>query len=1370
MKKFLSSILTISIIISVLPANIAKAYIDNFNILDDYITDYYGSDSELTIPNQDEIYSSGSRIVPIHGISLEAFMYNENLTSVIIPDNIRSIGNNAFNGCTNLSSITMSENIQDIGYDAFKDTAFYNNKNNWENGALYIGNCLISADPSFSGEFEIKDGTQVIASNAFEGCYNITNITIPDSVRYIGKDAIKRYNFHYTFESNYDEDGFLYLNGWLLDVRGVFDPDSDKYIIPSDYTVKEGTKGIAGGAFTSYLDLTSITLPDGLTTICDSAFSGINTLTKVNFPDSLEIIGTDAFSGTGLTEIEIPRTVKIIEYNSFSWCDNLERVVFKEGVSTISYSAFSLCKNLKTLVIPKSVWRIGGSSFSWCDNLETIYYSGTTSTWISIFGTTLNPNIPYELSEADLIISYDVPSFTPTYVPVGINEVTVTCKGTAYAKYVLTNKNGTDVARKKVVYYSIDGSPKKSVRTDINGCVSIPVTNITESKDYDIVITGPDIQNITGTVKVTVEDLKFSSKYEASVITGKSVGIGAGVGAEVSEFEAESSLAEANAGGSKETIISVSQEYKNKKNNLKITAKRNSNTFADGKIGLFGKVDAVDIIGAEVNPLEISGKLTTGNFAAISLEFDDFDINNTDDLMTLGKFMFCVSSQQLGSNLLTNLLAEKLDVPINSYERGFKIAGDLGTAVGTFELKTPDGNDMGEVSLNSLNAKAVISNSTVTDSDFNPVEYTNSLKTEDGYSVVDFKMKNNGMSGGSSVFGTNNTIDDVAVTAKKDSDGTLTDLEYVMTDTQDNSIFWNKDTITKKAIISYSDSNAQNVAEQYDVLHDFTTGWRPLFAPWEWDTVSETMLNSYTSGIYNSTVEHLKGIDINLSAKIKVLANLGIQLGVSGIQGYEYNLENGIIEDNTVYVQAKNDIEKKVEEKFLGIEDLTSLALLSISDYVEDLLESAGEVLDDVSDKAVRLGQAVVKKADEEVTNFFVKISSIGETIMPVSILSIEDESSLYSTSSLATTIGNPYVVTVEDANGNIITDLSENPLILTLEYTDEQLHTAGVTNVNDLHIMYWDNDKCVYVNMGGEHNPDTKSLSLEITKPGQYILAVDNCPPAITEFKSSDSGITPEITATVSDMSGISDFIFKIDNTELVNTDNLEDYYDFTTGKFSYVTNELSDGTHTAKILAVDSLENTVEESIDFSVSRSVPIIKELSVPENLSDGSEINAVITDDNLTNVYLNLEYPDTNGNIKKDVVEMSGYENQYWTYLYDLPVGMNVKIWVSAYNSYGNSAESEIKEVYTSPLQLDITPNLDYNYVYVQVNDITGLEDSILVLAEYDSDGILLSTQMSDIESYMDIYTDTDTYKSIKIFVWNKNMKSLHEVVSYEKSE
>ncbi len=116
-----------------------------------------------------------------------AFRDCNSLTCVTVPNSVTNIDDYAFYGCSSLTSITMPDNITSLGFCAFNGTGYYNNPSNWENGVLYIDNCLVDEN-DVPQNYKINEGTRVIADYAFSGC-SLKSVTIPDSVTSIGKSA-----------------------------------------------------------------------------------------------------------------------------------------------------------------------------------------------------------------------------------------------------------------------------------------------------------------------------------------------------------------------------------------------------------------------------------------------------------------------------------------------------------------------------------------------------------------------------------------------------------------------------------------------------------------------------------------------------------------------------------------------------------------------------------------------------------------------------------------------------------------------------------------------------------------------------------------------------------------------------------------------------------------------------------------------------------------------------------------------------------------------------------------------------------------------------------------------------------------------------
>ena len=119
-------------------------------------------------------------------IRSSAFAYCENLTKVEIANGVETINELAFFECKKLESISLPDSIKSIGRMAFRDTAYYHNENNWQEGVLYIGKHLIEATHNVVS-CQVKDGTLTIAASAFFNHQKLKEIYIPESVTSVGK-------------------------------------------------------------------------------------------------------------------------------------------------------------------------------------------------------------------------------------------------------------------------------------------------------------------------------------------------------------------------------------------------------------------------------------------------------------------------------------------------------------------------------------------------------------------------------------------------------------------------------------------------------------------------------------------------------------------------------------------------------------------------------------------------------------------------------------------------------------------------------------------------------------------------------------------------------------------------------------------------------------------------------------------------------------------------------------------------------------------------------------------------------------------------------------------------------------------------------
>ncbi|HAP28787.1 MAG TPA: cell surface protein [Porphyromonadaceae bacterium] len=157
------------------------------------------------------------------------------------------------------------------------------------------------------------------------------------------------------------------------DVTAIGDSAFQDFYDLTSVTIPNSVTAIGASAFESCYSLTSVTIPNSVTTIGESAFYGCSDLTSVTIPNSVTTIGAFAFSEChSLTSITIPNSVTTIGALAFCYCDSLTSVTISNSVTTIEEATFSNCDHLTSVTIPNSVTTIGDSAFLACYHLTSV--------------------------------------------------------------------------------------------------------------------------------------------------------------------------------------------------------------------------------------------------------------------------------------------------------------------------------------------------------------------------------------------------------------------------------------------------------------------------------------------------------------------------------------------------------------------------------------------------------------------------------------------------------------------------------------------------------------------------------------------------------------------------------------------------------------------------------------------------------------------------------------------------------------------------------------------------------------------------------------------------------------------------------------
>lgn len=368
--------------------------------------------------------------IPVIGIAPAAFSGNSDITEIIIPAGIKTIGQAAFKNCVNLEKVIFEGGsiLEIFGTDAFNgcdkleqifipktvreigDYAFAGTRT--PAGGEYVYSSLLS-----KVDFEKDSVLQSIGKYAFYLTKNLKTISIPSSVAQIGAAAF----------SGSGIEQIVFGQGSLLTI--ISDESfRDSGLLSIDLPL--GVTSIGRYAFGDCISLDSATLGNGLESIGERAFYNAKALSAPLFPETLKYIGNESFRFcSSLESITLYENVEYLGDYAFAGASSLYEVIFSEQsinrigenvfvdtpwltqkqnaedegviyINNIAYSykgempadtalilregtvgisplAFTGQSNLKSVVIPSTVKSIGDKAFMGCSIENLVFEEGS---------------------------------------------------------------------------------------------------------------------------------------------------------------------------------------------------------------------------------------------------------------------------------------------------------------------------------------------------------------------------------------------------------------------------------------------------------------------------------------------------------------------------------------------------------------------------------------------------------------------------------------------------------------------------------------------------------------------------------------------------------------------------------------------------------------------------------------------------------------------------------------------------------------------------------------------------------------------------------------------------------------------------------
>ena len=278
-------------------------------------------------------------------ISAKAFMDCTNLTTISLPETLRTIGTCAFYGCSNLDGVTLPSSLTAIGTSAFAECT-----------------ALTSV--------AIPSGVKTVDMETFKNCKSLTEVSIQGKVTEIG--------------------------------RGAFEDctNLESILLPSSL------KTLGDCAFQNCKSLKSVTIPNGVTSIGFQTFMGCSSLTEVSIQGKVTEIGASAFTDcTNLESISLPESVIKIGNYAFKSTALTGKFVIPSGVTKIGDGLFENCQKLTEVVIPDGITFIGPYAFKYTGitsfvipdgirtiNVDTFYGTRLDRITIPVSVTAINPS------------------------------------------------------------------------------------------------------------------------------------------------------------------------------------------------------------------------------------------------------------------------------------------------------------------------------------------------------------------------------------------------------------------------------------------------------------------------------------------------------------------------------------------------------------------------------------------------------------------------------------------------------------------------------------------------------------------------------------------------------------------------------------------------------------------------------------------------------------------------------------------------------------------------------------------------------------------------------------------------------------------
>lgn len=302
-----------------------------------------------------------SLVIPegVRTIGMEAFVNCRSMTAATLPSTLESIGQMAFEDCVKLKSLTIPAATTDIHDEAFDCCDVMRVTVDEENPAY----------KSVDGALLTKDGRKLLFATG-----GVKEYVVPETVTELGDFALG-----YTVQTVHFRGGVPTYTTWGF----TFEPENIKQVTYTLAYADAWERAAPGGIWTVQHNtddykVTTRDLPVApygvwalqnsnakYLTYANGVITGLtnkNVSGELVIPSEIDAPITAINAGElgvfhncpNLTKETIPGTVKHLDAGTFYWCTRLAEVVLEEGVETIDPDAFDECPALATIRLPST--------------------------------------------------------------------------------------------------------------------------------------------------------------------------------------------------------------------------------------------------------------------------------------------------------------------------------------------------------------------------------------------------------------------------------------------------------------------------------------------------------------------------------------------------------------------------------------------------------------------------------------------------------------------------------------------------------------------------------------------------------------------------------------------------------------------------------------------------------------------------------------------------------------------------------------------------------------------------------------------------------------------------------------------------------